>query len=143
MAKSYFHHVYTALICIEILMYSISNCETAKLILSKCFFVCMQSCSKSNEYNGAMGCECSVPHYIYISLTFWPWTRYIGQRKAIVKIFWAISKREYMAISTQMTSCVFLVEICLCVYFQICLSSKTEKISRELIVIINIYVMWN
>ena len=41
-----------------------------------------------------------------------------------------------MAISTEMTSCVFLVEICLCVYFQICLSSKTEKISRELIVII-------
>lgn len=23
-------------------------------------FVCMQSCSKSNEYDGAMGCECSV-----------------------------------------------------------------------------------
>lgn len=77
-----------------------------------------------------------IPHYIYISLTFWPWTRYIGQRKAIVKICWAISKREYMAISTQMTSCVFLVEICLCVYSKIFLSSKTEKISRELIVII-------
>lgn len=54
----------------------------------------------------------------------------------LLRFFLAISKREYMAISTQMTSCVFLVEICLCVYFQICLSSKTEKIPRELIVII-------